>query len=155
MPPENEGVLQIYIKNIEAPPVIMPVFHYFGVDEIPISTRLALTTKYVGFVFKCGVSIFSFAGCNINSRHFPGFGHGDFLILNSEYAKPIILFFWSSIIFTDFGRHFFSTEVILNQNFHAVLIHVVPRKRFRNVDFLIRAFSRKCRQTVDTFQDEA
>ena len=127
----------------------MPVFCYFGVGEIPISTRLVLTSKYVGFAVLCVVSTFSFAGCNVNSRHFPGFGHGDFRILNSAYVKPIILFFWASIFFTNFARQFFSTDVILNQIFHAVLIHVVPRKRFRNEDFRIRAFSRKCRQSVD------
>ena len=75
--------------------MIMPVFHSFGVSGNPTSVRLphvlVLTSKYEAHLLLSGVSEFSFAGCNINSRHFLGFGHGDFLLLNSEYAKPIIL----------------------------------------------------------------
>ena len=115
------------------------IFRYFGVSENPVSCF---------DVQICGASPFV-------SRHFPGFGHGDFLILNSEYAKPIIFLPCQSIIITDFVPQFFSTDVILIQNFHAVLIAIVPRKRIRNSDVRIRAFSRKYGHSVNIFEDGA
>ena len=122
-------------KRWGPPQVIIPVFHSFGVSGNPTSVRLphvlVLTSKYEAHLLLCGVSKFSFAGCNINSRHFLGFGHGDFLLLNSEYAKPIILLSWPSIIINDFVRQFFSTEVILIHEFASVLIIIVHKNRFR------------------------